>query len=257
MRIISLVPSITEALCMLGLEDSIVGITDFCLHPAGIVDSKKRVGGTKNPRIREIMGLRPDLVLINTDENRLQTYNQLKDSGLNTLITETDSLDQVERTWVVLGHATGTLSAAVEQMRRIAAARQINRAALRELKCKSALIPVWREPWMASGPGTYMESLLSECGFRNVMSNARSKWVKMKIHGFNQFGRCSSPEKPDVILLPTEPYSFSDKNRDDFLAIGVKRENVHVVDGVLLSWWLSRTAHALTHFRLLRLQLES
>jgi hypothetical protein len=72
MQIVSLVPSITEAVCMLGLEDALVGITDYCLHPAQIVASKVHVGGTKNPRIRDIQALSPDLVIVNTDENRIQ-----------------------------------------------------------------------------------------------------------------------------------------------------------------------------------------
>jgi ABC-type Fe3+-hydroxamate transport system substrate-binding protein len=72
-RIISLVPSITEALCLLGLEDSIVGVTDCCTAPAQVVRQKARVGGTKNPDLRLVAELRPDLVIVNTDENRLTT----------------------------------------------------------------------------------------------------------------------------------------------------------------------------------------
>src|ERR1700737_4035034 len=70
MRVVSLVPSITEALCMLGLQDSIVGVADYCTAPAEAVRGKERVGGTKNPRVARVLELRPDLVIVNTDENR-------------------------------------------------------------------------------------------------------------------------------------------------------------------------------------------
>jgi iron complex transport system substrate-binding protein len=254
MRIVSLVPSITEALCMLGLSQSIVGVTDYCLHPADVVRSKKRVGGTKNPRIREIRDLRPDLVLLSTDENRLETYNELVNVGCPTLVIETDSLDQVERAWLLLGEATGTLSAAIERRNKIITARAKNRATLCGIARTSTLILVWRDPWMASGSGTYPDALLSECGFRNVLGVTGKKWVKVDIHGGRRSGTYALREKPELILLPTEPYHFEDSNRDNFHDIGVRRENVHVVDGVLLSWWLSGTAAALEHFRLLRSQ---
>lgn len=239
---------------MLGLSQSIVGITDYCLHPADVVRSKKRVGGTKNPRIREIRDLRPDLVLLNTDENRLETYNELANVGCPTLVIETDSLDQVERAWLLLGEATGTLSAAVEQRNKIIAGRARNRAALCGIACIPTLILVWRDPWIASGSGTYPDALLSECGFRNVLCGVGKKWVKVDIDGRRRPGTLSLPEKPELILLPTEPYHFECSNRDNFHSIGVERENVHVADGLLLSWWLSRTAPALEHFRLLRSQ---
>jgi ABC-type hemin transport system substrate-binding protein len=119
MRIVSLTPSITEALCMLGLESSLVGVTDYCLHPADILASKKRVGGTKAPRIPDIQRLRPDVVIVNTDENRRQTFNGLQSVGLHVLVTQTDSLNQIEATWLQLGKATGTAGLANERRERL------------------------------------------------------------------------------------------------------------------------------------------
>jgi ABC-type Fe3+-hydroxamate transport system substrate-binding protein len=118
-----------------------------------------------------------------TDENRLETYNELANVGCPTLVIETDSLDQVERAWLLLGEATGTLSAAVEQRNKIIAVRVRNRAALCGIARISTLILVWRDPWIASGSGTYPDALLSECGFRNVlcgvgkeMGEGRYRW---------------------------------------------------------------------------------
>jgi ABC-type hemin transport system substrate-binding protein len=130
MRIVSLVPSITEAVCMLGLEDALVGVTDYCLHPAQIVASKTRVGGTKNPRIPDIRALEPDLVIVNTDENRMQTFERLQSLGLNVIVTLTDSLEMVEAAWLQLGDATGTTDLARQYREGVAAARAFNREAL-------------------------------------------------------------------------------------------------------------------------------
>lgn len=239
---------------MLGLEDALVGITDYCLHPAQIVASKVCVGGTKNPRIRDIQALSPDLVIVNTDENRIQTFETLKSLGLHVLVTSTDSLDQVEATWLQLGDATGTTGLARQYRERIAAARASTREALRGVRPLSTLIPVWRDPWMASGSGTYMESLLTECGFRNVCSQCDRKWVKVALNGNkSDDDGLALLERPELILLPSEPYHFDEADRDSLVELGFLREQIMFVDGVLLSWWLSRTAPALKQFRELRM----
>jgi ABC-type Fe3+-hydroxamate transport system substrate-binding protein len=252
-RIVSLVPSITEAVCMLGLEDALVGITDYCLHPAEIVAHKTRVGGTKNPRIRDIEALRPDLIIVNTDENRIQTFKQLQSLGLNVLVTATDSLDQVETAWLQLGEATGSMRLASQYRDAIAAARAYNREQLRDVQPLSALTLVWRDPWMAGGSGTYMESLLLECGFRNVLSGSDRKWTKIALQESKSSAVLALPERPAVILLPSEPYHFDESDRDTLVELGYGREQTMLVDGVLLSWWLSRTVPALEEFRTLRM----
>jgi len=257
MRIVSLVPSITEALCMLGLEDALVGITDYCLHPAQVVASKVRVGGTKNPRIRQIQALSPDLVIVNTDENRIQTFETLKSLGLHVLVTSTDSLDQVEAAWLQLGDATGTTGLARQYRERIAAARASTREALRGVRPLSTLIPVWRDPWMACGSGTYIESLLAECGFRNVFSQSDRKWAKVALNGNKPDDGLALPEHPELILLPSEPYRFVETDRDSLVELGFVRERILFVDGVLLSCWLSRTAPALKQFCELRMAREA
>jgi hypothetical protein len=243
---------------MLGLEDSLVGITDYCLYPEPIVNEKNRVGGTKNPRLREVIEARPDLVIVNTDENRRQTFDQLQAAGLNLLVTQTDSLDEVEQTWTRLGEATGTVPAALQHREAIAAARAHNREALRGVEHLPALVVIWRTPWMASGHGTYMESVLSECGFRNVMESTDSKWIRIALRGDDKGDRVAWDvlrSHCGVVLLPSEPYRFEEPDRDQFTALGIARDRVRLVDGVLLSWWLSRTVEALRSFRMLRFVL--
>src|SRR5260370_14168222 len=120
--IVSLVPSIPEALSMLGLADSIVGVAYFCTAPAQALRQKVRLGGTKNPDLRRVTELRPDLVIVNTDENRLATAQELEALGLKILETQTDSLDQVEAAWTQLEQATGTQALAARKRDRISRA---------------------------------------------------------------------------------------------------------------------------------------
>jgi ABC-type Fe3+-citrate transport system substrate-binding protein len=255
MRIVSLVPSITEALCMLGLEDSLVGVTDFCTQPAPVVLQKARIGGTKTPDLRRIAALRPDLVIVNTDENRLATARELESLGLRILVTETDSLDQVEATWTQLGEALGKQAGAARERERIRRAREQNLRRLVNEPRFSALVMVWKSPWMAGGAGTYIESLLDSCGIDNVMAGAKTKWIRVAL-STEPLAKTSAPPSPpiyalprvpDVVLLPTEPFTFTESHRDDFAHL-LPRERVQVVDGELLSWWLSRTVEGLEHF---------
>src|SRR5260370_13698550 len=154
-RIVSLVPSITDAVCMVGLRDSIVGVTDFCTAPAEMLRQKVRVGGTKNPDLRRVAELRPDLVIVNTDENRLTTAQELEALGLKILVTQTDSLDQVEAAWTQLGEALGKQALAASERERIRRARERNRQRLQHEPRLKTLIMDWKSPWMYRDSGTY------------------------------------------------------------------------------------------------------
>jgi iron complex transport system substrate-binding protein len=260
MRIVSLVPSITEALCMLGLQDSIVGVTDYCTAPAEAVRGKERVGGTKNPRVTRVLELRPDLVIVNTDENRKATAQELEERGLKILVTQTDCLDEVEATWTQLGEATGKQALAGRERERIREARERNRERIKDAPRVSALIMVWKSPWIASGAGTYVESLLESSGIENVMARVKTKWIRVGLTtqpmpttepvppaGDAKKITYVLPQVPEVVLLPNEPYAFNETHRDDFVHL-LPRERVHVVDGELLTWWLSRTVKGLEYF---------
>jgi hypothetical protein len=174
---------------------------------------------------------------------------------VNVLNTTTDSLEMVEAAWLQLGNATGTMGRARQYRGGIIAARAFNREALKGVRPLATLIPVWRDPWMASGSGTYIESLLAECGFRNVLSPWDCKWARIAVNENTSGDVLALPERPEVILLPSEPYHFGETDRDAFVAIGFRREQIVLVDGVLLSWWLSRSVLALKQLRLLRFAL--
>ena len=225
---------------------------------------KARVGGTKNPDLGRVTELRPDLVIVNTDENRLATAQELEALGLKILVTQTDSLDQVEATWTQLGEATGKRALVASERVRISRTRERNRQRLQNEPRLRALIMVWKSPWMASGSGTYMESLLESCGIDKVLANIKTKWIRVALTAkplAEDYTTVSKPTYslpliPDVVFLPTEPFTFTETHRDDFAHL-LPRERVHVVDGELLSWWLSRTVEGLEYFYQLHQRLTA
>lgn len=262
MRIVSLVPSITEALALLGVGDDVVGVTDYCLHPRELVQRAERVGGTKDPKLDVITRLAPELVIANTDEQRAQTLEELSQGPWDLLVTETDSLAEVAETWTALGDATGTTEPAARERAKLEAAMARAHEHSKTGRRLSTLVPVWKDPWMASGGGTYIESLLGACGFDNVLAATPEKWVRFErtLDAAEAAAKAAKagpraeqvvhalPTSPDVVLLPTEPYAFDETHRDSFASLGIGTERVRVVDGELLTWWLSRSVQALTTF---------
>lgn len=262
MRIVSLVPSITEALCQLGCHEELVGVTDFCIHPEEVVRTKTRIGGTKNPDLERIRDLRPDLVIANTDEQRAETLRDLEDGPWDLLVTETDSLREVEETWTQLGKATGKTDPAERERHRLAVAVEAARTHNGGSERLSVLVPVWKSPWMAAGGNTYLGDLLDTCGFDNILGVLDQKWVRFEpttdtreahrqeaVTGpFKGQPVVALPRVPDCVLLPSEPYAFEDADRDTFTALEIPGERVVLVDGELLTWWLSRSVEALAAF---------
>lgn len=262
MRIVSLVPSITLALHKLGLDDQIVGVTDYCIHPKSLVETLPKVGGTKNVDLEKIRERAPDLVIANTDEQRKETLKELEAGPWDLLVTETDSLQDVIDTWTILGTATGKNEQAAQERRRIETAWTAARRQSEGQPTLKVLVPVWKRPWMAAGGGTYLGDLLAACGMQNILADEQEKWVLFALTTdpktaekerhekgpFKDRKTVALPRIPDAILLPTEPYAFKDDERSDFQNLGVPPERVFIVDGELLTWWLSHTADALEHF---------
>jgi ABC-type Fe3+-hydroxamate transport system substrate-binding protein len=269
LRIVSLVPSITEALCRLGLADELVAVTDYCVHPAAVVATKHRIGGTKNPDLERIRALAPDLVIANTDEQRAETLAALEEGPYDLLVTETDSLVEVAETWSQLGAVTKTVRAAEMERAALEDAMRHARDASRREPRVVVFVPIWKNPWMAAGGGTYVTDLLLACGFENQFGRTEEKWPLFAPTLSHKQAAALAPTKgplagrvvhvppapPDAVLLPSEPYRFEAADRAAFKAVGVPRDRAVLVDGELLTWWLSRSVAALEHFTRLRRRL--
>ncbi|MGW1772300.1 helical backbone metal receptor [Streptomyces sp. NPDC002104] len=194
-RVVSLVPSLTEAVAV-SAPGALVGVTDWCTHPAGLGEVA-RIGGTKNPDVRAIAELRPDLVLANEEENRAPDLAALREAGLEVLVTEVRDLPQAfaELDRVLVG-AMG-----LERPGWLADAEAAWARAEPAGAPRTALVPVWRRPWMVLGRDTFAGDLLARLGVRNVCAGHAERYPRIGAPGPAAAG-C------DLVVFPDEPYRF-------------------------------------------------
>lgn len=195
-RVVSLVPSLTEAVAV-SAPGALVGVTDWCTHPGDLGDAV-RIGGTKNPDVRAIAELRPDLVVANEEENRAPDLAALREAGLEVLVTEVRDLPQafaeLERVLVgALGlERPGWLSDAEAAWARVRPAGEP----------RAAFVPIWRRPWMVLGRDTFAGDLLARLGVRNAYAGHPERYPRIPAAELAGAG-C------DLVVLPDEPYRFT------------------------------------------------
>ncbi|WP_242978853.1 helical backbone metal receptor [Rhodohalobacter mucosus] len=225
-RIISLVPSLTELLFDLGLDDSVAGRTRFCIHPEKRIDNVPIIGGTKNPRIERIRELEPDLVIANREENRKEDVKAIEEF-CEVMVTDINTIDDALFAIHDIGDRCGTKEKAAEL---IDAVRKELHHVPEEPLLRAAYI-VWREPWMSVGNDTYIHSVMMHWKLENVFSN-RTRYPKTTLDELNKV-------QPDVILLSSEPYPFREKHLEE-VSSRCKDSRVLLVDGEWFSWYGSR-----------------
>lgn len=235
-RIVSLVPSLTEWVCALGLHAQIVGVTDFCLHPADVVATKPKLRGTKNPDRAAIIALQPDLVLASKEENRRRDVDALEAADVPVYVTDirtvADAIEQLATLAELLG-ARGATEPLLRDMQQAYAALRLPPRRPRVL----ALI--WREPWMAVGADTYSGDLLACCGAHNVGAELGGRYPRFDLALLPSL-------RLDQLLLLSEPYAFGDKDLPPLQAHFVGQ--INFVDGELLTWYGPRIGLALRTF---------
>ncbi|WP_370240618.1 helical backbone metal receptor [Aeromicrobium sp.] len=224
-RIVSLVPSITEALAA-DVRDRLVGATEWCTHPADL--DVRRVRGTKNPDLAAIRDLAPDLVVANKEENRELDVRRLRESGIAVWVTDIESVDDA--------------LAALERLYDLALALPERPAWLREARelwsqeppaaRGRVVVPVWRDPWMVVGARTYTGDLLARLGWVNAGAEAASlrgaadRYPTVSLEHLDR-------DDVDLVLLPDEPYVFTaDDGPEAF-----DRAPTRLVSGRLLTWY--------------------
>lgn len=243
-RIVSLVPSLTEALFALGVGERIVGVTRFCEQPAARVALLPKLGGTKNPDRAAIVALAPDLVVASSEENRQQDVVALEDAGLRVLVTHYATVRTALDGLVELAARTGgdsTRAAAWRDESETIAAQAANASPPVRYFC-----PIWRRPYMTARHDTYMADLLTIAGGADALP----------LDGPLHYNALSLDEamaaRPEIILLPDEPYRFVARHRADFAAYAdvpaVQHDRIVLCDGKLLTWYGPRTPDALRYF---------
>lgn len=194
MRVVSLVPSLTEAVAVTA-PGLLAGATDWCTHPADL--GAARVGGTKNPDVDAVVRLRPDLVIANEEENRAPDLADLRAAGLDVLVTEIRDLPgafrELERVLV-----TGCGLSRPRWLDEAEAAW----ADVVPVGRRRAVVPVWRRPWMVLGRDTFAGDLLARLGVENVYAHQAERYPRIPVDELNAV-------ESDLVVLPDEPYRFT------------------------------------------------
>ncbi|MEM7409561.1 MAG: helical backbone metal receptor [Myxococcota bacterium] len=240
-RIVSLVPSLSEALFALGLGARVVGVTDWCVHPAEAVAALPKVGGTKNPDLARIRELSPDLVIANREENRERDVERLREAGLPVWVTYPRTVEQAIGLLEEIAGLGAPEASGNTVLARVRDAFQARRA-LQVPNPTRVFCPIWKRPWMAVGSDTYADDLLGVCGGVNVFA-ARTE---------RRYPIVEESEivasQPEVILLPDEPYAFGLADASELARLDIpaaQEGRIHCLDGTLVSWYGPRIAEAL------------
>jgi ABC-type Fe3+-hydroxamate transport system substrate-binding protein len=243
-RIISLVPSLTELLHDLGLEEEVVGITKFCVHPTEWFRHKTRVGGTKDIRPDIIHKLQPDLIIANKEENQKQQVEELSRHypvHVTNITCLSDALEMIRTVGALTGKSPQANALAEDILHRFAALTPARTDGPRTAYF------IWRKPWMAAGGDTFIHDMLTQCGLVNI---------------YQDIPRYPTLDLPDlairnceVILLSSEPYPFKERHIEE-IKQSLPSVTVRLVDGELFSWYGSRLKHSPAYFQQLRTSLD-
>ncbi|SMO84660.1 helical backbone metal receptor [Gracilimonas mengyeensis] len=240
-RIVSLVPSLTELLIELGMSERLVGRTRFCIHPKQEVEKIEIVGGTKNPRVDKISGLKPDLIVANKEENRKQDIEELREF----CEVEVTEIDTIEDALLVIKDLSEKLDKGNEGAQMIEEVMSI-------LEQKPTFEPttaaylIWKDPWMTVGGDTYIHDVLKKYALENVYKD-ESRYPKTSLDEL-------AARNPDVILLSSEPYPFKEKDRKEIQEKCPDSE-VYLVNGEWFSWYGARMVSAFTRLNTWRKEL--
>lgn len=249
-RIASLVPSVTELLVALGLGSCLVARTGFCIHPAEALSEVPKVGGTKDVNLDKLRRLAPSHVLVNIDENRLETVEALRGFVPHLIVTHPcapqDNLALLDQLVQAFGEQPGVRERAAELGQ--ALSEELARCAAVDWRPSRVLYLIWREPWMTVARDTYISRMLAQVGWQS--------WPPQQggDSGAARYPALSGQEpwlaQIDQVLLSSEPYRFGAEHLAEAQAL-CPQARVRLVDGELLSWYGPRAAQGLAYLRAL------
>ena len=245
-RIVSLVPSLTELVCDLGLAANLVGRTGFCVHPREVLRGVPKVGGTKDVKLDVLRRLAPTHVIADIDENRRDAVEEIAGFVPHVVVVHPRQLDDNLGLYALFGSVFRREHDADRLARDFAAARAELAAVAAALPREEVLYPIWRDPWMTIGRETYIAAMLSAAGWDTlpVATAARYpcfEWNAPWLAGARR------------ILLPSEPYAFTAVDETDVARLSDRP--VSRIDGEMVSWYGSRAVPGLRYLANLRRQL--
>ena len=242
-RIISLVPSQTELLYTLGLEEEVVGITKFCVHPEKWFKTKTRIGGTKNLNIEKIISLSPDLIIANKEENVKESVDELS-KLFPVWITDIADLDDSIKIIKDISQLVGKeidgrlISNKIKHIFRLIESKQ---QLMNHVPVKTCYL-IWKEPYMTIGGDTFINDMLKKAGFLNVFAD-RGRYPEVTVEAIRQLN-C------EVIMLSSEPFPFTQLHVKELKAL-LPAAKIILVDGEMFSWYGSRLLKSPEYFNTL------
>ncbi len=227
-RIVSLVPSITELLCDLGLQNKVVGCTRFCVHPKDFKKSITIVGGTKKVNIQKVKELQPDLIIANKEENTKEDIEALRDFT-TVWVSDIDTIDRAHD----MIRSIGDICIAREKAEEII---DMSISILSQIssKTKNVAYLIWKSPYMTIGADTYIHDVLNRSGFENVFGESL-RYPEVTIEDIKR-------QDPEVIFLSSEPFPFKKQHIEE-LKEQMGQVPIVLVDGEYFSWYGSRILH--------------
>ena len=240
-RIISLVPSQTELLFSLGLDQEVVGITKFCVHPLHWFQTKTKIGGTKQIKMQIIHQLQPDLIIANKEENEKDQVEKLS-RQFPVWISDVSCLDDATGMIREIGKLTGKDNKADHLIKDIDSLFQELKDQEPINKIRTAYL-IWREPYMTVGEDTFINSMMKIAGFENVFGHL-TRYPKITIEELQSLN-C------ELLLLSSEPFPFTQKHIKELLPF-FPDTKIILVDGEMFSWYGSRLLLVTEYFKKLR-----
>jgi len=245
LRIISLVPSQTELLYDLGLEEEVLGITKFCVHPTEWFKSKQRIGGTKDISMEKIQALNPDLIIGNKEENQKEQVEALMldyPVWMSDIKNLEDSLEMI----IQIGKLTNREKKAIALVEEIQLAFSALKSQLTTKPKKRVAYFIWKAPYMVAAGDTFIDNMLDIAGFSNVFGHLeRYPAIDLETLANSQ---------PALIFLSSEPYPFKEKHFETFQE-ACPNAKIILVDGECFSWYGSRLLYTARYFEALHTQI--
>jgi len=233
MKVISLVPSITEALFDLGLtENEVIGRTKFCIHPEEKVKAVEIIGGTKNLNIEKIKSLQPDLILANKEEN-VKDQVEILMIDFKVIVYNTETIE--DNYYLVKNLGLLFHKEERAQLFNLKIYEILNQAKINS-KIKTAYL-IWKNPYMTVGSDTFIHNILAEIGFENIFKN-QTRYPEIHVEDL---------AKADVIMLSSEPFPFKEKHISELKAFYPDKK-IMIVDGEAFSWYGTHIAKCEDYF---------
>ncbi len=239
-RVVSLVPSLTELMFDLGLGTHVVGRTHYCVHPADKLSAVPSLGGTKKIKLERLAEVGATHVLVNVDETPKELADEIAANGYEVIVTHPNAPEDNPGLYRLIGGLFGASAVAAEMCQRFDDALADLKTAAASGPSRRVLYLIWKEPWMTISRDTYIARTLALVNWHTVGDDPAVRYPEVNL--------AAALAETDLVLLPSEPFEFSDEDRAEFQTAHPGLE-VRLIDGEMTSWYGSRAIEGLDYLR--------